>query len=884
MYPRNAFNLAARNLRSLSLPTRRIHASIRVFADTPLAETVSTSKLDGDSQERWLFIDSVFPIRLGIWDLRHYIGILREESLLERLRERLETVKTHEFHVHELQPYLKDGGVFVRFTYTARDHQNALEMLQTDLQLEATKHGGLPSWSGLNYCNIWLVKGEPFLEDMYRYPSGIVHVSFQGPDVPEEALYSLFRPCGRIHNITAPTPVPAGTLRSSDIMFHRVRSATIARNTVHGYTFSDGGGTTRLRTVYQHPIQAHAIRDWLTSHPRIVLPILFFLLGTLTYTIFDPIRVLSVEGKMLNWFDHREYKLYKWLRAKALDRFSLTSFGREDVSPQGDIWKERKDAESAVRNYLSELPSTVAFVHGPQGSGKSSMLEAIIRDTGRKALVIDCAELNRATSDTRLVSALAQQTGYRPVFAFLNSVNNMVDIATVGLIGQKAGFTSSLEDQLKRILEVTGTALKKVNHSLRASAQRTVKAAQDAEARQAEEARTRARIRAGTWHDPRLDCVAGNGIISELGVGDELLDGADGEFTSFDAMEKDVGNSNGGGEKTSEELARQHRNAEDVQAVRTLPIVVIKNYAARGGAYKEELLSVLAHWAASLAENQIAHVIVVSDNRENAKLLARALPSKPLNSIALYDADAPTALSFVRRRLHDIGITSDLTSAQKKAIERLGGRTSDLERLIHKVSNGQGIEEAVEDIVVGGVGELRKKAFGEDIDDAKSLAWSREQAWIVLKQLARKAELPYYEVLLDAPFKGDELPLRAMEHAEIISISTQHGRPSTIRPGRPVFKNVFERLVNDPVFQATQDIALNDKLISSADSTVRTCESELSTLQDLVKAERSFWWFRRKATSERKDYLLKKMRSAQTKIQTLEKRNAELKRALVKAV
>jgi len=144
----------------------------------------------------------------------------------------------------------------------------------------------------------------------------------------------------------------------------------------------------------------------------------------------------------------------------------------QDVSPQVNIWKERKDAESALRNYLSDLPckflvtfhkpsdettqiATVAFVHGPQGSGKSSMVEAAIRSTDRfvvllifryleaayiicrKALVIDCAELNKATSDIRLVEALARQCGYRPIFTFLNTVNNMVDIASVGLIGQK---------------------------------------------------------------------------------------------------------------------------------------------------------------------------------------------------------------------------------------------------------------------------------------------------------------------------------------------------------------------------------------------------------------------------------------------------------------
>jgi hypothetical protein len=83
---------------------------------------------------------------------------------LEHLHERLETVKTHDFHVLELQPHKKDGGVFVRFAYNPHDDQNALETLQRDLRHEADKHGGLPSWSGLNYCNIWLVKGRPFIE------------------------------------------------------------------------------------------------------------------------------------------------------------------------------------------------------------------------------------------------------------------------------------------------------------------------------------------------------------------------------------------------------------------------------------------------------------------------------------------------------------------------------------------------------------------------------------------------------------------------------------------------------------------------------------------------------------------------------------------------
>lgn len=55
----------------------------------------------------------------------------------------------------------------------------------------------------------------------------------------------------------------------------------------------------------------------------------------------------------------------------------------------------------------------------------------------RKALIIDIDALASAGSDAALVSALAAQTGYWPVFTFLNSTNNLIDLASVGLIGQK---------------------------------------------------------------------------------------------------------------------------------------------------------------------------------------------------------------------------------------------------------------------------------------------------------------------------------------------------------------------------------------------------------------------------------------------------------------
>lgn len=61
--------------------------------------------------------------------------------------------------------------------------------------------------------------------------------------------------------------------------------------------------------------------------------------------------------------------------------------------------------------------------------------------------------------------------------------------------------------------------------------------------------------------------------------------------------------------------------------------------------------------------------------------------------------------------------------------------------MIHKVRNGQTVQDAVEDIVTRAVGELRKTAFGDDIDDAKGRLWTREEAWKVVKVLSTRPEV-----------------------------------------------------------------------------------------------------------------------------------------------
>ena len=83
-----------------------------------------------------------------------------------------------------------------------------------------------------------------------------------------------------------------------------------------------------------------------------------------------------VEAKINDWFDfkgqdqlvlsvqtpfkpdHTEFAVYKWLRANTLERLSFRSSADNSASsPSESAWQERKEAESALQSYLSDIPS-----------------------------------------------------------------------------------------------------------------------------------------------------------------------------------------------------------------------------------------------------------------------------------------------------------------------------------------------------------------------------------------------------------------------------------------------------------------------------------------------------------------------------------------------
>lgn len=151
---------------------------------------------------------------------------------------------------------------------------------------------------------------------------------------------------------------------------------------------------------------------------------------------------------------------------------------------------------------------------------------------------------------------------------------------------------------------MTASGIARVNTAKRKQRDRARKRAHIEEIRKEDQAQTLVEIKKGRWHDGRLDCVAGNGVMSELGVGIESF--AE-ELTSVtDVHNKLDTEMKEGRRERIEESKRRQQNTEDVESVESIPIVIIRGFESKtGGIGREDLLDVLTEWATHLVENKV---------------------------------------------------------------------------------------------------------------------------------------------------------------------------------------------------------------------------------------------------------------------------------------
>ncbi|MCJ1387162.1 mitochondrial escape protein 2 [Xylographa bjoerkii] len=735
-----------------------------------------------------LFLDNVFPLKLR-WLLR--LPFLNVDKSIPELLKRLNSPrigaadpmsiiqralpKDLPIKVTEVLPRLKEGGAFVKFS-----HEPQIELKEIEGTLrDYLKENPIKPWfNPWRRVRTFLVKGRPWIEDLYRFPSSRLRVEFlpiepggEAAELSQETLYSIFRRYGKLVDIM-PQPVDSKVApKFAFLNFRLIRHAIMAKNCMHGFIVpgSEGGGKagTVLRLVYEQKMKAHWIRDWIVNHPRITIPLIAALLATVTAAAFDPIRTFFIKAHVTHSFHITDNMYYKWLMSQVTRANDLLSFKRQksDEASLSVIWEERKDDIEQIQAWLMETADTFVVIQGPRGSGKKELvIDQALKDR-RNTLVVDCKPIQEARGDSSTIGATADQVGYKPVFSFMNNISSLIDLAAQGTIGTKTGFSETLDTQLDKIFQNTAIALKQI----------------------ALEDRKKEDKDAGIGDDEYLEAHPERRPVVVI---DNFLHKSSESSTVYDKISQWAAG------LTTSNVAHVIFLTNDVSFSKSL---------------------------SKALPDRVFRQITLGDCSPE---VAKRFVINHLDADSSDNFDGDEKLTTSQRR-------SDLGQLDG-CIETLGGRLTELEFLARRIKAGQTPFSAVHEIIDQSASEILKM-YILDVDRG-TRSWTAPQAWELVKSLSTHEQIRYNEVLLSDTFKtGGEAVLQALEQAELITIVSTNGRPYSIKPGKPVYQAAFKLLTEDHVLKARLDLAILSELTKIETQSIDKYEAELNLLANLPK-------------------------------------------------
>ncbi|ODQ65664.1 hypothetical protein NADFUDRAFT_46324 [Nadsonia fulvescens var. elongata DSM 6958] len=640
----------------------------------------------------------------------------------------------------------------------------------------------LKAWfNPLGHVRCFVVHGVPWIEDLRRFPSRIINVAFEGPDLSQEDLYTLFRRYGLIYDITPPAVGTKDGYRFSQIVYNRMRNAATAKNCINGLALNE----TKLHVTFVPIIRSHVIKDWLFSHPKLVIPALIAFMAALAVIIFDPIRTWFVKQKIRGYPWNSNYyvrylrDLWRDLRQEASRYWP----GNKLYSSQHSgsvLWSERESTITDITQWLDENIGTFIVVHGPKGSGKTGLVvdrvlaatkshnefnnnnedsdqasshNFVLGDDERKypkVLVIDCEKLVKQRTEGELIGMAAKEFGYIPVFPWFNKISSFLDVFVQGVIGQKSGLSENAETQFKSILNISANAIQSL-------------ALED------------------YYKQAELHRQGINGTATKSNFNGGSNNASDSSASSTPV-------------KSTSHFLATHPEEK--------PVIVIKKFLTKSNENSSQFIyPLLAEWAAGLILSDTAHVIFVTDEVGFTNLLGHALPSRVIKGAYVGDAGIRGSRRFIEEQLKVSSNQVDQNSFSKlhlssrnyedetvvdsdetvvKIIREiddylipLGGRMTDLQSFVRRLKAGDTPEEALEGMVRQSAAEVIKmfltssEATSDNHAGVQEKNWTKSQAWTLIKAIANSVDgsVPLTLLSQDPQFKGDD-GLKALENLE----------------------------------------------------------------------------------------------------------------------
>lgn len=346
----------------------------------------------------------IFPLKLR-WLLRFSV---HSESALERLQRpsvaafdpvdllRKALPERLPVKINGVIPRLKEGGAFVRFT---RDGSTSAEDVEGLVRKSLEGKVVRPWFNPFHRVSAGLVRGRPWVEDLFRPPSKSLRVELLPPkdgedakDITQEQLYSLFRPYGRLGEIESQSSDSKVLPKYALLHFASTKRSIMAKNCLHGIVVTSETDTgtllARLKIGYQQESRQGWIKDWLFNHPRIVIPLLAALAATITITVFDPIRTWNIKMHIKGVLHITNHPVYKWLHSK-ISGFVPGHAGKSKNSGLNTIWDDRRQNVEQIQSWLMDSADTFIVVQGPRGSGKRELVVDMALKGRKDKLVIE---------------------------------------------------------------------------------------------------------------------------------------------------------------------------------------------------------------------------------------------------------------------------------------------------------------------------------------------------------------------------------------------------------------------------------------------------------------------------------------------------------------